>query len=55
MRKPLQGFQLVATAGEFEGAMELKNLSRLKAVFKEAYDAYEPLSISSRVEEDRWS
>jgi predicted metal-dependent phosphoesterase TrpH len=41
MRKPLQGFELVATAGEFEGAMELKNLSKLKAAFKEAYDVYE--------------
>ena len=40
MRKSLQGFQLVATASEFEGAMELKNLSRLKAGFKEAYDVY---------------
>lgn len=40
MRKPLQGFELVAAADEFEGAMELKNLSRLKAAFKEAYDVY---------------
>jgi ABC-type dipeptide/oligopeptide/nickel transport system ATPase subunit len=40
MRKPLQGFELVATADEFEGAMELKRLSRLKVPFREAYDVY---------------
>ncbi|MEK7249441.1 MAG: phosphotransferase, partial [Bacteroidota bacterium] len=33
MRKPLQGFELVAAADKFDGAMELKNLSRLKAAF----------------------
>lgn len=41
MRKPLQGFALVATADKFEGAMELKALSRLKAPFKDAYDVYD--------------
>lgn len=41
MRKPLQGFELVATADEFEGAMELKNLSRLKEAFKDAYNVYQ--------------
>lgn len=40
MRKPLRGFELVATADEFEGAMELRKLSRLKQPFKDAYDVY---------------
>jgi hypothetical protein len=40
MRKPLQGFELVATAGEFAGAMELKNLSRLQVPFKDAFSVY---------------
>lgn len=40
MRKPLQGFELVATAGEFAGAMELKNLSRLQASFRDTYAVY---------------
>jgi hypothetical protein len=41
MRKPLQGFELVATAGVFGGALELKNLSRLQAMFRDAYSVYD--------------
>jgi hypothetical protein len=41
MRKRLQGFEIVASVGEFKGAIELKNLSRLKSAFGKAYDTYE--------------
>ncbi len=40
LRKPLQGFELVATAGEFEGAGRLKRLSRLTVAFSDAYKVY---------------
>lgn len=40
LRRPLQGFELVATAGEFEGAGQLKKLSRLTAAFSGAYEYY---------------
>ncbi len=40
MRKALQGFELVATAGEFDGAGQLKQLSRLKSAFSGAYEFY---------------
>ncbi|MEQ8320028.1 MAG: histidinol-phosphatase [Rhodospirillales bacterium] len=40
MRRGIQGFQLVATAGEFEGAGQLKLLSRLKSAFSGAFGVY---------------
>jgi hypothetical protein len=40
MRKPIQGFEVVARVGEFEGAIELKNLSRLKSAFSDAFSVY---------------
>ncbi len=40
MRKPVQRFQIVARVAEFEGASELKSLSRLKSAFSEAFNAY---------------
>jgi hypothetical protein len=40
MRKPVQGFEIVAKVGEFEGAGELKKLSRLKSAFSDAYEEY---------------
>lgn len=40
MRKPVQGFEIVAKVGEFGGAGELKTLSRLKSAFSDAYDKY---------------
>lgn len=39
-RTPVQGFEIVASVGEFQGAGELKNLSRLKAAFSDAYSKY---------------
>ena len=41
MRKPLQGFELVATAGVFGGALDLKHLSRSQATFKDAFSVYD--------------
>lgn len=40
IRKPVQGFEIVAKASEFEGAGELKKLSRLKSGFSDAYEDY---------------
>ena len=40
IRKPLQGFEIVATAGNFTGAGQLKNLSRRVVVFSDAYVDY---------------
>lgn len=40
VRKPLQGFEIVATAGEFTGAIQLKNLSGRVVTFSEAYGEY---------------
>lgn len=39
-RKPLQGFEIVATAGRFSGAGELKKLSKSQVAFSEAYKNY---------------
>lgn len=41
MRKPVQGFEIVARAVEFEGAGELKALSKSKSAFSEAFNEYE--------------
>jgi hypothetical protein len=41
MRKPLQGFELVASAGQFSGALELKSLSRLQVPFRDAFSVYD--------------
>lgn len=41
LRTRLQGFEIVASVSKFEGAGELKNLSRLKSGFKSAFDIYE--------------
>lgn len=40
MRKPVQGFEIVATIDEFKGALELKSLSRLKSAFSSAFQKY---------------
>lgn len=40
VRKPLQGFEIVATAGEFTGASQLKNLSGRVVTFSKAYGEY---------------
>lgn len=40
MRKRLQGFELVASVREFQGSSELKELSRLKSKFSEAFKSY---------------
>ncbi len=40
VRKPLQGFEIVATAGGFAGASQLKNLSGRVVTFSEAFDEY---------------
>lgn len=51
-RKPLLGFALVATASEFEGAMELKDLSRLTSAFSDAYSVYgEPYLFLQRLKD----
>lgn len=39
--KPLQGFEIVANAVEFQGAGELKTLSRSKNAFADAFSEYE--------------
>lgn len=41
MRKPLQGFELVAKAGVFRGAGELKLLSRRTKAFSGAFEFYD--------------
>lgn len=41
MRNTFQRFVIVAIVGEFDGAGELKKLSRLKSAFRDAYDEYE--------------
>ena len=40
VRRPVQGFEIVATAIEFAGAGELKTLSRSKRAFSEAFSEY---------------
>ncbi len=39
-RKTIQGFEVVANSGEFEGAGELKSLSKSRSAFSEAFDEY---------------
>ena len=41
IRKPVQGFEIVAKAVEFEGAGELKKLSKSKSAFSAAFSEYE--------------
>jgi ABC-type dipeptide/oligopeptide/nickel transport system ATPase component len=41
MRKPIQGFEIVACVDVFRGAGELKKLSRLKSAFSDAFEKYE--------------
>ncbi len=40
MRRPLQGFQIVARAGAFEGAAQIKKESGRKVAFSEAFSKY---------------
>lgn len=40
MRKRIQGFEIVASVDEFQGAIQLKNLSRLKSAFSDAFKNY---------------
>lgn len=41
MRKPIQGFEIVASVGNFEGAGDLKHLSKSQNAFSNAFREYE--------------